>query len=838
MEREAKHSVQKYSFEINYDSEKEAIEFQNELASFIREELITLSDELFTKAAPNNHYRIQRLELDLGDICKEGYREEVTRKFKDQLSEKLNLLIFGYQIDSLGTTAEVIYSEKSDLESFKYFLNNGVLPWSSFKGDTHFSVNVLFRTILQNSPLDLKRLIESQVRDKTIFLRIIRQLEEENLWRLINCLEREESIQRLMRVFYTGLIRIYSQKKVFKNNLSEYKELIWGFLFDQIFYKKNNSSAVSFFESFVNYVSAALSVSEKDVIEVLKKTIYPDSEFSFSKSRLTISPELNEMHSGLKEFILHYSSLTKSQKKEGEEFSTRINEAGIADKDVKDAFLSNAERSERFRTEQLDRKKKLIFDFLRLAMLPEGKSLLSHIVTIEQAIGGFLSSDVYALKKIFSSLTFSFEKYSSFQTLEYFSEPIRKTIIQEVYRRSYEEYEKLKITTAAENLNAFLKSEVSASFYSVFQQKDWNELVDLVLSNEAESIFLLVKEPPAHTVYRQVEFLKESISAVLKKKHKLFFDQVEQYFKSLSLSPKIEIAKEEVLLSSVISSHQEIHYLLLYLQNNKLPEECRFVVKDLLDSFLIRDKDAVFSFILSLQRKEQKRLISLMSESFRDQLKEISKKNKAEVEKLLKVMEQDMQNPPASETNEGKLKKETDDPLYNSKKIQEGEPVYISNAGLVIFHPYLSRFFNMLGLLDQKRFKDDYSAHKAAHILQYLATKNTFTEEHELFLNKILCGIEPIVPLMREIEITEEEKSVCENLIGGVIANWPILKKTSNDNFRASFLLREGKMVLEDQGWRLRVEERAYDILVEKIPWSLGMVMLPWMKKLIYVEWK
>jgi hypothetical protein len=144
----------------------------------------------------------------------------------------------------------------------------------------------------------------------------------------------------------------------------------------------------------------------------------------------------------------------------------------------------------------------------------------------------------------------------------------------------------------------------------------------------------------------------------------------------------------------------------------------------------------------------------------------------------------------------------------------------------------------MLNLTEKQRFKDDYSSHKAATLLEYVVNKNLNPEEHELVLNKILCGIELDVPLLRDIEITEDDKSLCESLIEGVIQNWTILKKTSNDNFRGSFLIREGRLLHEPQGWRMRAEERGYDILVEKIPWAISMVKLPWMNKMIYVEWK
>jgi hypothetical protein len=48
-----------------------------------------------------------------------------------------------------------------------------------------------------------------------------------------------------------------------------------------------------------------------------------------------------------------------------------------------------------------------------------------------------------------------------------------------------------------------------------------------------------------------------------------------------------------------------------------------------------------------------------------------------------------------------------------------------SDAGLVILHPYLSRYFDVLGLMEGREFRDEESADRAVHLLQYLATRQS-----------------------------------------------------------------------------------------------------------------
>ncbi|MBL6445817.1 hypothetical protein JMN32_05835 [Fulvivirga sp. 29W222] len=167
------------------------------------------------------------------------------------------------------------------------------------------------------------------------------------------------------------------------------------------------------------------------------------------------------------------------------------------------------------------------------------------------------------------------------------------------------------------------------------------------------------------------------------------------------------------------------------------------------------------------------------------------------------------------------------------------EPIYINNAGLVLLHPFLSRLFGMLELLENKKFKDDAAAKKAVHILQYIAYKDDKSQEFELALNKVLCGLDIFEPLDNTYELDDKEKELCESLVNGVIQNWSTLGKTSSDNFRVSFLHREGRLEKDMNGsWQLHVEQKAWDVLMDTLPWSISMVILPWMEKTLSVEWR
>ncbi len=166
------------------------------------------------------------------------------------------------------------------------------------------------------------------------------------------------------------------------------------------------------------------------------------------------------------------------------------------------------------------------------------------------------------------------------------------------------------------------------------------------------------------------------------------------------------------------------------------------------------------------------------------------------------------------------------------------ESVYIDNAGLVLLAPYIPRYFDMLGLLENNKFKNREAAERGVHLLQYLLNESTDSFEYQLVLNKLLCGVDAGVPIVRAIEITSEEIAASESLLKGVIGNWPILKNTSIAGLRESFLQREAHLQLKNESWQLLVQSKAFDMLLDSLPWSYATIKLSWMKRPIQVDWR
>lgn len=166
------------------------------------------------------------------------------------------------------------------------------------------------------------------------------------------------------------------------------------------------------------------------------------------------------------------------------------------------------------------------------------------------------------------------------------------------------------------------------------------------------------------------------------------------------------------------------------------------------------------------------------------------------------------------------------------------ETIYISNAGLVILAPFLPRFFQQLGRMEDGSFITAADAERAVHLLQYLASGQQETEEYLLAFNKILCGLPLDHPVPSSIEITAEETDMVNSLLSAVLQNWEKMSNSTIENLRGSFLLRDGRLEEEGDRSRLRVESKGFDILLSFLPWTISVVHLPWMEKRVEVEWR
>lgn len=163
----------------------------------------------------------------------------------------------------------------------------------------------------------------------------------------------------------------------------------------------------------------------------------------------------------------------------------------------------------------------------------------------------------------------------------------------------------------------------------------------------------------------------------------------------------------------------------------------------------------------------------------------------------------------------------------------------VSHAGLLLLHPYLSRFFESTGVKEAKRAElPADQLPRAAALLHLLAVGDAEVHEFELDFIKLLLGLTPDAPLPVSSGLLQpSDHEEADALLQAVIEHWKALKNTSVQGLRGSFLRRRGFVREQEHGLLLRVESQAFDVLLGAIPWGIGTVKLSWMRRPIFTEW-
>jgi hypothetical protein len=186
-------------------------------------------------------------------------------------------------------------------------------------------------------------------------------------------------------------------------------------------------------------------------------------------------------------------------------------------------------------------------------------------------------------------------------------------------------------------------------------------------------------------------------------------------------------------------------------------------------------------------------------------------------------------------TIEREVNNQTAQTVSETSAVSETDGIFISNAGLVIVAAFLPALFNKLQFYDGATIQNHTNA---VCLLHYLATGEQPTDELELVLPKILCGLAPEMFIdVKAFHVQKKWKNEVEDVVKSAIEYWNAVGNTSAAGLRESFLKRKGKLSHDGSVWHLQVEQQPYDLLLQHLPWNISMIQLPWMKQMLQTEW-
>lgn len=824
----SKHIINKQELKITLNSHKDAHVVQETILRAYKAHVIPVLDSLFDKyALHESNIKIDKLTIDIGSLTLNDldtdFPEKVEKHIEEELIKycnkpELNELIKYQSIygKEQPVSADKSFKSKEELwiEALEIFLYTGSMPWW-INRDSNTSIELIVAHLIEFYPAATKQLFEKQLKNSFARKRIIYQTSDTLLEKLILLMIPEFSKEKLNLV--KNLIAIHSERAIIDLSETIFRKSVFNSVLVQVLKRGNNSSYTKSNEAQILYSivhalaceSGISKPSAKEIISILnfvQKNLNNSRNTKAIDSKAVLEYYVKQIIDQFQNTVLHNE---KPIKKEVGDQSKKHDPETINNPKSKRKEFTGNEKDEADIGTNIDEERK--------ADTKKNQNNEFDILNKGENIKNKLSTEQ--------------TKFGKPKNIVDNSE-IEKT---KLYQRSKE-----LITEKEEDLSSFgnkynKENQVTEIKKNKVQKENKSSIEDKAINefSEEQTKFSKQKKVDNKSVNEKTKPYKRSNELISEKENDIS--------SILGNTYNEENQKKEINKDKQIKNHHKSNAL------NKEDNKKR-KIKDKNPQENNVQKDNITTIENNANKelsKEQTKVDIPKKADDRPENKEIKTFQKSN--KLSPEKEKDISSSFGNKNSEENKIKEINlssdqefektlfaEPFILIPKIEEE---YISNAGLIIVWPFLSSFFKEIGLVEKNNFVSDEAIFKAIHILQYLVTGKVKTQENELLLNKLLCGLDVYEPVPVEFKLSKKEKKECDILLLDIIENWKVLKSTSVESLQITFLQKEGLIKRQSGGWRLIIERTTVDILIDRLPWSISVIKLPWSKELLFVEW-
>jgi hypothetical protein len=218
------HHIRKQTIEIAVASEALALALQPRLSDFNRRQFLPLIERLFDEfSAPGRQIKISKLDLDLGEIPFDRFEEVAAERFTAELRRAVEEALHR-QRQSPTPDDHSQTDSASRLSLFEYYLRHGTLPFWASDGSV-FSFDQLVSELAETDATGLIRIIKSQTHQRSPLERIVLQLGEAMLRRLLHLVEPEYGA--VIIAYLTDLRLIHKVEPVIELSENEFNRSLW-----------------------------------------------------------------------------------------------------------------------------------------------------------------------------------------------------------------------------------------------------------------------------------------------------------------------------------------------------------------------------------------------------------------------------------------------------------------------------------------------------------------------------------------------------------------------------------------------------------------------------------
>ena len=217
------HQINKQTLKLSIDSESQALQLQSRLSDINQQQLLPIMARVFDELdIAGQQIHIDTLTVDLGFLSFNRFEQQLTQRFEQALRQALQA--------SISSIASIKTEQVSLCQLFEYYLLHGTLPWYAHQ-HSQFNCDVLFMTLVSKNQSGLVALINRQGHRGEVIERIVSQLSESSLCRLLSLLQPQQGA--LIIAYLFDLQRIHLQHYRRRHYLLSmldgptYRRLLW-----------------------------------------------------------------------------------------------------------------------------------------------------------------------------------------------------------------------------------------------------------------------------------------------------------------------------------------------------------------------------------------------------------------------------------------------------------------------------------------------------------------------------------------------------------------------------------------------------------------------------------
>ncbi len=270
MNQRNNHIISRFKWNTVFDSKEQAFALQERISDWSRQHIQKEADRIFHQLCPTDQtWKIDQLEIDLGQIDYHNLEAELTERFRIVLAERLIDQVVNAQNNNANIA--ITSADVSIIDMLHSFLLQGVLPWYSNTYD--LPVNQLLSDQLRDNFRRLiSILLESGRHHVSVRKRMAWQISETNLRKILQGLEPNNHTQIIQ--FTNELVQIQEKENVVRAASGDFRKNVWLWILNYVYVERGSVfNEVSFMKSSIRQMANHYNSSYAELLSMIEEAV-------------------------------------------------------------------------------------------------------------------------------------------------------------------------------------------------------------------------------------------------------------------------------------------------------------------------------------------------------------------------------------------------------------------------------------------------------------------------------------------------------------------------------------------------------------------------------------